>query len=165
MGLEIAVCVLISLISSSIRLEELKLLKKIRKLLKQQEGFTLVELMIVVVILGILSGIGVQQYANVQQRAKDAADDANRKVLTNATNMWLILGPGLDEEDVDDEGVYKVQESDLWPQYLDEWPVNPLTEEKYTVTVTVTTAEDPTTGDLQYSIEVGTEPKSEDNPG
>jgi len=68
------------------------MLKKLRKMLKKQEGFTLVELMIVVVILGILAGIGVQQYANVQQRAKEAADKANRKVLTNATNMWLILG-------------------------------------------------------------------------
>ena len=37
------------------------MLKKLRKMLKKQEGFTLVELMIVVVILGILAGIGVQQ--------------------------------------------------------------------------------------------------------
>ena len=33
------------------------MMKKIRKLLRQQEGFTLVELMVAVVILGIL-GIG-----------------------------------------------------------------------------------------------------------
>lgn len=141
------------------------MLKKLRKMLKKQEGFTLVELMIVVVILGILAGIGVQQYANVQERAKKAADEANRKVLTNATNMWLILGSGPKEEDVDDKGVYKVQVADLVPQYLDEWPVNPLDEnDPYTVIVTVKTAEDSTTGDLQYSIKVGTETKP-DEPG
>lgn len=137
------------------------MLKKLRKMLKKQEGFTLVELMIVVVILGILAGIGVQQYANVQQRAKEAADNANRKVLTNATNMWLILGPGLDEKVVNDEGDYEVTKEDLVPWYLDEWPDYPLNEEE-SYTVTVKTTGDSTAGDLQYSIEVGTETKSEE---
>lgn len=137
------------------------MLKKLRKMLKKQEGFTLVELMIVVVILGILAGIGVQQYANVQQRAKKAADEANRKVLTNATNMWLILGPGLDEKVANDEGDYEVTKDDLVPWYLDEWPEYPL-DEKERYTVTVKTTGDSTTGDLQYSIEVGTETKSEE---
>jgi type IV pilus assembly protein PilA len=130
------------------------MLKKLRKMLKKQEGFTLVELMIVVVILGILAGIGVQQYANVQQRAKKAADEANRKVLTNATNMWLILeSPPAREEP------FEVTKNELVPYYLDEWPDNPLGDDPYTVTVT--TEEDPITGDLQYSIKVGTEPKPE----
>ena len=135
------------------------MLKKLRKMLKKQEGFTLVELTIVVVILGILAGIGVQQYANVQERAKNAADNANRKVLTNATNMWLILGPGLDGKEVNDEGVYEVTKEDLVPWYLDEWPDYPL-DEKLRYTVTVETTENPTTGDLQYSIKVEIKPKS-----
>ena len=46
------------------------MLRKIRKMLKHQEGFTLVELMIVVVILGILAGVGIQQYGNVQAKAE-----------------------------------------------------------------------------------------------
>ncbi|WP_461360555.1 type IV pilin protein [Candidatus Darwinibacter acetoxidans] len=139
------------------------MLKKLRKMLKKQEGFTLVELMIVVVILGILAGIGVQQYANVQERAKKAADEANQKVLTNATHMWLILGSGLDEKEVDAEGAFEVTEEDLVPQYLDDWPDYPLNEkERYIVKVTVKTAEDSTTGDLQqYSIKVETETKSD----
>ena len=139
------------------------MLKKLRKMLKKQEGFTLVELTIVVVILGILAGIGVQQYGNVQQRAKKAADEANQKVLTNATHMWLILGSGLDEKEVDEEGAFEVTEEDLVPQYLDDWPDYPLNEkERYIVNVTVETAEDSTTGDLQqYSIKVETETKSD----
>ena len=142
------------------------MLKKLRKMLKKQEGFTLVELMIVVVILGILAGIGVQQYGNVQQRAKKAADEANRKVLTNATHMWLILGPGPKPPEGDEgdppptEYDYHLDEEDLVPQYLDEWPDNPLNEGDYTVTVTM--AKDPNTGDLQYSIKVGTEKETGD---
>jgi type IV pilus assembly protein PilA len=131
------------------------MLKKLRKMLKKQEGFTLVELMIVVVILGILAGIGVQQYANVQERAKKAADEANRKVLTNATNMWLILGSG------PPESPYRVDSDDLVSQYLDEWPDNPLDKDDPYIVI-VTTAEDPTTGDLQYSIKVGTESELEE---
>jgi type IV pilus assembly protein PilA len=134
------------------------MLKKLRKMLKKQEGFTLVELMIVVVILGILAGIGVQQYANVQERAKKAADEANRKVLTNATHMWLIL-----ESPTLIEGDNPVDPDVLVGQYLDEWPDYPLNE-KETYTVTVETTKDPTTDDLQYSIKVGTETKP-DEPG
>lgn len=132
------------------------MLKKLRKMLKKQEGFTLVELMIVVVILGILAGIGVQQYGNVQQRAKKAADEANRKVLTNATNMWLILeSPAATEEP------FEVTEDELVPYYLDEWPDNPLNEDDPYIVI-VTTKGDPTTDDLQYSIKVGTESEREE---
>ena len=131
------------------------MLKKLRKMLKKQEGFTLVELTIVVVILGILAGIGVQQYGNVQQRAKKAADEANRKVLTNATHMWLILGSG------PSTSPYRVDSDDLVSQYLDDWPVNPLNEDDPYIVI-VTTEGDPTTDDLQYSIKVGTESEREE---
>ena len=65
------------------------MLKKIRKLLKQQEGFTLVELMIVVVILGILSGIGVQQYGKIQEKAKHSVDEANIRIIEGAAECFL----------------------------------------------------------------------------
>jgi type IV pilus assembly protein PilA len=67
------------------------MLKKMRKLLKQQEGFTLVELMIVVVILGILAGIGVQQYNAVQERAREGVDKANRKMIENAIQLYRAI--------------------------------------------------------------------------
>ena len=124
------------------------MLKKLRKMLKKQEGFTLVELMIVVVILGILAGIGVQQYGNIQQRAKDAADAANRKVLTNATNMMLMLD-GID----DNLRITKANSEDtLVPRYLDEWPDNPMGPDPYVVEVT--REDDDETGDIMYSIKV-----------
>ena len=125
------------------------MLKKIRQMLKGQEGFTLVELMIVVVILGILAGIGVQQYGNIQQRAKDAADAANRKVLTNATNMMLMLD-GISERGFDNEDKLTINSGDLVPRYLDEWPDNPIGDD-YVVEVTKTESE---TGDIMYSIKV-----------
>lgn len=115
------------------------MLRKIRKLLKKQEGFTLVELMIVVVILGILAGIGVQQYGNIQERAKKAADEANKKVLTNAANMWLIMNGGLEE----DEKRFEGEDNELVPEYVDEWPMNPYSNKRdYVVTITKTVEEE-----------------------
>ncbi len=114
------------------------MLRKIRKLLKKQEGFTLVELMIVVVILGILAGIGVQQYGNIQERARQAAHAANKKVLTNAANMWLIMNgsfPGEDGEEKRFEG----EENDLVPAYVEKWPTNPYSNKQdYVVKITKT---------------------------
>lgn len=133
------------------------MLRKIRKLLKKQEGFTLVELMIVVVILGILAGIGVQQYGNIQERAKKAAHDANKKVLTNAANMWLIMNGGFDGEN-EATKTFDGEENELVPDYVDEWPMNPYSNKRdYVVTITKTVEGD---GE-RYSIEVTTAPKPE----
>lgn len=67
------------------------MLKKFRKMLKKQEGFTLVELMVAVVILGILAGVGVQQYGRIQRDAKIAAHNANVRIITNAANMYIMM--------------------------------------------------------------------------
>lgn len=132
------------------------MLRKIRKLLKKQEGFTLVELMIVVVILGILAGIGVQQYGNIQKRAREAAHAANKKVLTNAANMWLIMNDGFKEDLIDPEDPNKVvfqgQDNALVPDYVDEWPTVPGSNEYYVVTITKSV--DDEDGSERYSIEV-----------
>lgn len=133
------------------------MLRKIRKLLKKQEGFTLVELMIVVVILGILAGIGVQQYGNIQERAREAAHAANKKVLTNAANMWLIMNGGFDGADGAKKTFPDATDPDnpknaLVPEYVDEWPTNPYSNKQdYVVTITKTVEQD---GRERYSIDV-----------
>lgn len=106
------------------------MLKKIRKLLKQQEGFTLVELMIVVVILGILSGIGIQQYGRIQDNAKSAAHEANHRIIKSAVQMYLMTADPLPKvEDIDLETIKDAG-------YLDSQIVNPYTnEEDYKITI------------------------------
>jgi type IV pilus assembly protein PilA len=39
---------------------------------KKQTGFTIVELLIVIVVIGILAAITVVAYSGIQQRARDA---------------------------------------------------------------------------------------------
>jgi len=47
-----------------------------RRLLRNREGFTLVELMTVLIILGVILGIGVPKYLQVQAKAEWEADES-----------------------------------------------------------------------------------------
>lgn len=61
--------------------------KLMKHLHKNEKGFTLVELMVVVVIIGILVAIAVPIYNNVQGRAEEAAIEANERTLDGA---WMV---------------------------------------------------------------------------
>ncbi len=67
------------------------MLMKMRSKMQNQKGFTLVELMVVVVILGILVAIAVPVYNNVTDKAKQAAIDANVRTLQGAVNMYFAV--------------------------------------------------------------------------
>lgn len=55
-----------------------------------EKGFTLVELLVVVAVLGVLLGVGVVVFENITGTAQKRADEATVRVLNSATMMLAV---------------------------------------------------------------------------
>src|SRR5699024_9712141 len=66
-------------------------IKNVQK--KKREGFTLVEMVLVVTILGTLSGIGFMKFGKVQETSRKNADYVAAANLATATNLYINEHP------------------------------------------------------------------------
>lgn len=107
--------------------------KEVKEMLNQK-GFTLIELMIVVVIIGILAAIAIPNFISMQDRAKEASVKSNMHTIQLALEDFAVLSDGKYPE-TEDEGTISGSKTvrDLCPD--GQYPKNPFeTNEETDVT-------------------------------
>ena len=88
--------------------------------LKRRDGFALMELLTVLIIIAVLVAIAVPIYNSTVQTAKDRIDEANVKILNSATLQWMLEDKNNDpRNETTDSLKFKLT------GYLMEWPVSP----------------------------------------
>jgi len=71
---------------------------KLMKIIRKRAGFTLVELMVVVAVIGILVAIAVPQYVSSTEATRIMTDMANVRILNGVTMHYAVANKISDQD-------------------------------------------------------------------
>ncbi len=114
----------------------------------KKRGFTVVELLIVVAIIGLVSTLPISNYINLRTNTIDRACNVNKSIISEVVSLWLLDTDGQIGDPAPDI------EKDLGA-YFSAIPTCPHTSADYTVT-----------GELDgYTVECSEHDASEEEGG
>jgi prepilin-type N-terminal cleavage/methylation domain-containing protein len=107
----------------SLKKEGPEMLARLRGSHKSEHGFTLVELMIVVIIVGILAAVAIPMYRGATDRAKASEAESALGAVRSAMRVYYAehgtyVGAGADGAEVTAAGTLDLVESDLDGRYF-----------------------------------------------
>lgn len=71
-----------------------KIYRALSKAVNSDKGFTLIELIMVIVILGVLGGVAIGKFGDLKERAKQAKVDSMAEALETAGKANYACGDG-----------------------------------------------------------------------
>lgn len=139
--------------------------------IKASKGFTIIEMIVVIAVIGILTGIGLVHYQNIRELARDARRKSDASYIRLALALYnddygsypipKISSPaGPVDSTTSEEGtIFSKTENPLYPDYMSGVFVDPVNNsENYYVYDT-----NQSTGHKEYVVCIHQEAKKDEN--
>lgn len=91
-----------------------------KNFLKDKQGFTMLELMLAILIIGVLAAVAMPVYSNAVQKSKISRAQADLRTLESALSIYYA-----------EKGEYPAELKDLTPDYIKEVPESPWNSDTY----------------------------------